>query len=270
MKTVLKVALLTVLATLFYAYVGNMVPQKITYPPEDVEVSADLTTEEMVKVGQEIVSGKGTCLACHTIGSHDAGGRFPDLGTIGADAATRKEGYSDIEYIAESLYEPNAYIVEGFNPGMITATKPPVSLSDQEVLTVIAYLQSLGGTPTVTMNTKLKWQGAAPAGAATAATATARPSNLGPQELLTTYGCVTCHSTTTPDPLVGPALYDVGSRLSSAEIYESIMDPDATIAKGFDAGLMPTTLNATQFYDKVTASELKKIVDYLSSLRGNE
>ena len=269
MKIVLKVALLTIGATLFYAYVGNLVPQKVTYPPEEVEVSADLTTEEMVKVGEEIVGGKGTCLACHTIGSHEAG-RFPDLGGIGKTAATRKDGYSDIEYLAESLYEPNAYIVNGFNPGMIAATRPPVSLSDQEVLTVIAYLQSLGGTPTVTMDTKLKWQGAAPATVASVAAATARPSSQTPEELIASYGCQTCHSTETPDKLLGPSLYNVGSRLSSAQIYESIIDPDATVSQGFDAGLMLTTLNATQFYDKVTAGELKKMVDYLASLQGSE
>ena len=51
MKTVFRVALLTVGATLFYAYVGHMVPQKITYPPESVELSADMTTEQMVATG---------------------------------------------------------------------------------------------------------------------------------------------------------------------------------------------------------------------------
>jgi hypothetical protein len=31
--------------------------------------------------------------------------------------------------------------------------KPPIGLTDQEILCVIAYLQSLGGTPTVTLQT---------------------------------------------------------------------------------------------------------------------
>ena len=139
MKIALKVALLTVLATAFYTYVGHMVPQKITYPPESVELRADMTTEEMAGVGEEIVGGKGTCLGCHTIGSHEAG-RFPDLGGIGARAGSRREGMSDVEYLAESLYDPDAYIVEGFNPGMIPVSKPPVSLTDHEILAVIAYL----------------------------------------------------------------------------------------------------------------------------------
>ena len=98
MINVLKVATLTILATLFYSYVGHMVPQKITYPPEDVELSANMTIEEMVEAGQEIVGGKGTCLSCHTIGSDDEGARFPDLGGIGARAGGRKDGMSDVEY----------------------------------------------------------------------------------------------------------------------------------------------------------------------------
>jgi hypothetical protein len=51
---------------------------------------------------------------------------------------------------------------------MPTISQPPIGLTDQEILTVIAYLQSLGGTPTVTLQTKHKYSGggaAAPAGA---------------------------------------------------------------------------------------------------------
>jgi hypothetical protein len=45
--------------------------------------------------------------------------------------------------------------------------KPPIGLSDEEILTVIAYLQSLGGTPTVTLKTSHKYFTAgAPTGAA--------------------------------------------------------------------------------------------------------
>ena len=233
MINVLKVALLTVLTTLFYAYVGHMVPQKVTYPPEDVALSADMTTEEMVKAGEEIVGGKGTCLGCHTIGSHDDGARFPDLGGVGERAGTRKEGMSDLEYLAESLYDPNAFIVPGFNPGMIAANKPPVNLSDPEILTVIAYLQSLGGTPAVTMSTVTGYESDEPAGGATAAV-TARPSNMTGEELVTNYGCITCHSFDKPMEMLGPSLHDVGGRLSSGQLYESIMEPDATLVQGYD------------------------------------
>jgi hypothetical protein len=36
---------------------------------------------------------------------------------------------------------------------MPTINRPPIGLTDQEILCVMAYLQSLGGTPTVTLQT---------------------------------------------------------------------------------------------------------------------
>ena len=47
------------------------------------------------------------------------------------------------------------FIVPGFNPGMPVINKPPIGLSDQEILAVIAYLQSLGGKVTVTLDSKV-------------------------------------------------------------------------------------------------------------------
>ncbi|NIT63923.1 MAG: cytochrome c, partial [Gammaproteobacteria bacterium] len=85
--------------------------------------------------------------------------RFPDLQGIASRAAARKPGYGALDYLAESLYEPDVYVVEGFNPGMPAVDKPPVGLTDQEILAVIAYLQTLGGEPTVTMETKHAFNG---------------------------------------------------------------------------------------------------------------
>ena len=70
-------------------------------------------------------------------------------------------GLSDVEYFAQSMYEPDAFIVPGFNPGMPAINKPPIGLTDQEILCVIAYLQTLGGTPTVTLQTTHRYHGAA-------------------------------------------------------------------------------------------------------------
>jgi len=263
-KNALKIFGFTFFVVAFYSYVGHWVPQKETYPPETLEIRADLSTEEMVEIGEKIVSGKGTCLGCHTIGSDASSLRFPDLAGVGARARAREEGHTDVDYLAEALYDPNAYIVEGFQPGMPTINKPPIGLTDQEILTVIAYLESLGGTPSVTMDTKLKWQGQTPA--STAATASTKMD--GPT-IVQTYLCTTCHNFGDATHTVGPSLFDVGSRLSTAQIYEAIMDPDATIAEGFPAGVMPATLGASGFYDKISTQNLKTLVEYLSSLKGN-
>jgi mono/diheme cytochrome c family protein len=152
----LRIGLLVVGTTALYTYIGQLVPQKQVMAPVVIELPQDITTQDMIPIGLSIFQGKGLCSTCHTIGKSGAL-RFPDLSGVGARAATRIPGLSDVEYLGMSLYEPNAFIVPGFNPGMPTMNKPPIDLTDQEILTVIAYLQSLGGTPNVTMHTKLKW-----------------------------------------------------------------------------------------------------------------
>ena len=147
-----RIGALVLATTAFYAYVGQMVPQNEVQPPQEIVIRADLTTADMVKVGREITEGKGLCLTCHTIGQTGAL-RFPDLAGVAGRATERVPGLSDVEYFAQSMYEPDAFVVPGFNPGMPAINRPPIGLTDQEILCVIAYLQSLGGTPTVTLQT---------------------------------------------------------------------------------------------------------------------
>jgi mono/diheme cytochrome c family protein len=151
----LKIGVLTVATTAFYSMVGQLVPQKEVHPPEETELSEDMTEDQLLAAGREIMEGKGLCFTCHTVGKSSGPLRFPDLEGVGERAATRVAGLSAVDYLAQSLYEPNAYIVEGFNPGMPTINKPPVGLTDEEIRAVIAYLQSLGGEVTVTLDSKV-------------------------------------------------------------------------------------------------------------------
>ena len=176
-----RVGALVLAATSFYTYVGQMVPQKEVLPPQETLIRADLTTADMVKVGREIMEGKGLCFTCHTIGKTEGPFRFPDLAGVDVRAQTRVAGLSDIEYFAQSIYEPERFIVPGFNPGMPVINKPPIGLNDQEILCVMAYLQSLGGTPTVTLQTSHRYYTppGAPPGAPGAAPAPAAASTQG-------------------------------------------------------------------------------------------
>jgi len=170
-----RVGALVLAATSFYTYVGQMVPQKEVLPPQETVIPANLSQADMAKVGRGIMDGKGLCLTCHTIGKTEGPFRFPDLANVDVRAKTREPGFSDVDYFAQTLYEPNAFIVPGFNPGMPTINKPPIGLTDQEILCVIAYLQTLGGATTVTLQTSHHYYtppgapGAAPAPAAASA-----------------------------------------------------------------------------------------------------
>ena len=190
-----RIAVLVLLTTAFYGYVGQMVPQSEVQPPAEILIRADLTTPEMVEIGREISEGKGLCRTCHTIGQSGAL-RFPDLSGVAGRAAERVPGLAALDYLAQSLYEPDAFVVPGFNPGMPTINRPPIGLTDQEILTVLAYLESLGGTPTVTLQTSHRYYaapsapGAAPPDAAAGApvSAPAAPGAPAPAAPGTTPG----------------------------------------------------------------------------------
>jgi cytochrome c len=172
----LRIGALVIATTGFYTYVGQMVPQKEVQAPKETTLTGDLTTADMVKIGQEIMQGKGLCLTCHTIGKTGAL-RFPDLDGIGQRAKSRVPGMNDVDYLAQSMYEPTAFVVPGFPPAMPPINKPPIGLTDQEILCVIAALQTLGGTPTVTLKTVHRYNGGA---AAPAAPAGAPPAGAPP------------------------------------------------------------------------------------------
>ena len=181
---VVRIGALVLATTAFYGYVGQMVPQKEVQPPEEVALRTDLTPDDMVKVGRQIMDGKGLCATCHTIGKTGAL-RFPDLEGVGARAKTRIPGMSDVDYLAQSLYEPNVYIVPGFVAGMPVINQPPIGLTDQEILAVIAALQALGGTPTVTMQTTHRYFGGAAGAPAPVTTAPAPDAAPGKAQPLT-------------------------------------------------------------------------------------
>src|SRR5688500_13079347 len=100
---VIRIGALVLATTAFYGYVGQLVPQKEVQPPQEIALSSDMTTADMVKVGGELMAGKGLCLTCHTIGKTGPL-RFPDLEGIGARAGSRVPGLTDVEYMAQSLY----------------------------------------------------------------------------------------------------------------------------------------------------------------------
>ena len=148
-----KIVLLVLGATGLYTYIGQLVPQKQVLPPQDVLITADMTSEELVEVGREVADTKGICFTCHTIGQSGSALRFPDLDGVARRAESRIDGLDGLTYMARSIYYPDEYIVEGFAPGMPVIDKPPIGLTHDEIIAVLAFLQSLGREPTVTLET---------------------------------------------------------------------------------------------------------------------
>ena len=106
---------------------GNAV--KPTTPPEEAPAAG----AGDAKAGQNLFI---SCGACHSTGDNKVVG--PGLAGVYGRAGSRTALSADA-YIEESLREPSAFIVDGFDPLM-----PPFDyFSDEDVQNVIAYLKTL-------------------------------------------------------------------------------------------------------------------------------
>lgn len=269
-----RIVIFTLAVIGFYTYFANSIPQIESRPPEDITtLSAEMTPEELAQVGQEIVEGKGGCLVCHAIGS--PGARAPDLAGVGARAETREEGLSGEEYLYESLVDPNAYIVEGYEPIMPQMDAPPTSLTDAEVTAVVAYLQSLGGEITVQVPT-----GEGLTSAPEEETEPPAAAEMNIEALVTEFQCGICH--VIPDiegaqGQVGPTLAGIADAAAtrvedlSAEEYlrQSILEPNAYIVEECPTGpcadpsAMPGDLG-----ERMTDEQVDVLVEFLLTLEG--
>jgi NitT/TauT family transport system substrate-binding protein len=87
--------------------------------------------------GQALFTSLG-CVACHAVDS-DAVLVGPSLKGVGERAATRVEGLSAEDYLHQSIAEPGAYVVEGFQPIMPEFD----TLSAGDLNDLVAYLMTL-------------------------------------------------------------------------------------------------------------------------------
>ena len=142
-QRVLKLVAFSLLVIWFYAFAASIVPPSST-AKVDVTI-IERTPEAFVEAGEIIFNGKGKCHTCHTLDPSAPKSRCPDMSDVGVRAATRKPGVTAKEYLIESTYEPHKFLVAGYGNIMPPVWKPPISLSEREIETVIAFLQNQGG-----------------------------------------------------------------------------------------------------------------------------
>jgi mono/diheme cytochrome c family protein len=275
----LNVVIFSLEATIAYTIIGSLVPQIESRPQAELQLSADATPEQLVKAGEQLFYGKGTCALCHSVEPSEAA-RCPMLGAgplgpaIGARADERvkeadykgkaKDG---ADYLIESLTHPQDYLVQGFPPIMPVINKPPIALNNDEVAAVVAFLQSVqGGKVTVTPKMVAAFTGTeapAPPGAAAAQPVVATATNRPPEQLIAELACIACHKFDEPGPLVGPSLWDIGVRQDDTYIRQSILEPNAVVAEGFPPMLMPPDLA-----EKMSGMEFERLVQWLKDHKG--
>jgi mono/diheme cytochrome c family protein len=261
-----KVSLFALLVMGAYTYVANSIPQIQSAPPRELSLEGgNVTNEQLVKAGEEIFKGKGTCEVCHRIGQK--GTRAPDLAGIGALAGKRKAGLSAHAYLIESLLDPGAQLVEGYPNIMPRADKPPIGLNRSEIWATVAFLESLGGTVTVKLDDIPKDAGAV-AGAAGGPVAELKlPGNAqAGRAVFSGKGtCIACHKAGAigASPL-GPDLSQIAKIQTADYIMAKILNPASmgTVA-GYPPNLMPPTLGQS-----LTAKEFMDLMAFLLTLKG--
>jgi len=208
----------------------------------------------LAEQGKALVEKSG-CLGCHALEGKEKIG--PNLGESFGRKVLLADGTSvtaDEEYLRESIYDPGAKVVKGYQAIMPTFKG---SLSPDEVGAIIAYLKTLSGDKAEDRE-KGKREGKE-----------ASSAQKG-KELAETLGCLGCHS---PDgsARVGPSFQGLfgrqvelegGEKATADEAYltESINQPKAKVVKGFP-NVMP------EFKGKISEEELSALIAYLKTLK---
>jgi len=250
-----------VLGTLaVYTLIANEIPQVQSEVPQTLTLGSNVTPEQLVAAGEKVFNGIGGCTTCHGLGT-----RAPNLlsdekgtGPIGVRCGKREPGKSCKDYLFESLDNPTAYVVPGYQPIMPVMTK---QLSPEQVWAVIAFLESQGGTVDVTGDDIAKSKPATPGGSSAGGGSFAGGST-DPKAIIQAAGCLACHKLDGQGQVIAPDLTHVGSRRTAESIRRKILDPTSSIAKGYEklAGIMPKT-----FGTMMNAAQLEALVQYLAA-----
>jgi mono/diheme cytochrome c family protein len=279
-RTIVNIILLVLATCAVYTCVGHLVPQKEEHPPP-LQIATD-DPQTLAEEGKKIFPG--TCGQCHGVPGAGGTERAPDQDGVAVRAAgraqerTKQTGkpYTPEDYLLESVLNPSAYIVER-SPGVPYGNIMSFKLQPNQILAVVAYLESLGGQPTITGSSESwkKWGGKLEEAAAQGGAGGGPVPQGPPEEMIKKYGCIGCHDFTgkTLVPGGGPWLSDIGARKSPGDILMQIILPDSEIAKNpsgveFPKGLMRPTLEGNAFYREVGQDDLQKLVLWLAAKKG--
>jgi len=190
------------------------------------------------------------CTSCHTLdGSPLVGPSFKGLWgrteKVKINGAL-KDVVIDKKYIKESILNPDSDIVDGFSAGIMSSYKG--KLSDKDIDNIIEYFKNPNAKKKVDVEAKAT-------------------------EILESNGCLGCH-TTDGSPLVGPSYKGIFGRkvkvkiggtlkevISNASyIKESIINPNAKIVDGFNAGIMGS------YKGKLSDKDIDILIAYFKGL----
>ena len=179
------------------------------------------------------------CGSCHILQEAATTGNLgPDLDAAFADARASGMDQDTIEGVVEAQIA-NPRQPAGPDPESDPTYMPADLVTGEDARDVAAYVASVAGVP-----------GIMPPQA---------PGGPGGQ-VFANNGCGSCHifGPAQSQGQVGPNLDEVLAGQSAAQIEQSIVDPDADISAGFEAGVMPGN-----YGQDISPEDLELLVEFL-------
>lgn len=198
---------------------------------QTLTTAAKPSRDSVLEKGRLLVENLG-CTACHSQdGSASLGPGWKDLYGRTEQLADGTSVLVDEGYLKESIFDPNARLVQGYPPVMVAYT-----LTEDELGAVVDLIKSLGAAR---QDDELSASQALRPGDDLAAQG---------QRLAESLGCLACHSVDGSKG-VGPSLQGLygktetladGTKIKVDEGYikDSVLNPGAVIVKGY-AAVMP-------------------------------
>jgi mono/diheme cytochrome c family protein len=199
----------------------------------------DVSEDSDLDRGRQLfVANCGTCHALAQAGTSTQIG--PDLDAAFAQARADGMDNDTIEGVVQNQIANPREIEEG-TPNYDQVFMPPEIITGQDAEDVATYVASVAGVP----------------GAA--------PPPLGEPQQVFTEKCGSCHALNSAGTSgsTGPDLDQALAGKDAQFIEQSIVDPDAVVAQGYGAGVMPQ-----DFEQQLPPENLKALVQYLLDSAG--
>jgi len=200
------------------------------------------------EAGEKIYWGDGQCHTCHSIGTSGSATRGPNQEGLAARAEERaKEAglSSGLEYLVESIVNPSAFVVEGYDNIMPKVYDAPIMLGREQIQAVLTYLQTLGGESNIDEVAKFAEKIPETSGEAVAPWVPPIDVDIKEGELVffdesRGVTCSKCHVLNGKGSKVGPDLTGIGAVQTPQYLIESVLKPSEIIVKGFETMYLMT------------------------------
>ncbi|HQU82659.1 MAG TPA: cytochrome c oxidase subunit II, partial [Pyrinomonadaceae bacterium] len=113
-------------------------------------LSGNASGQTPVQAGKDLFENKLGCASCHAGGANQRGAKLEGLFGSDVKLVGGQTVKATDEYIRNSIINPSAQVVEGYQPIMPTFKG---QVTEEQLVSLVAYIKSLGGVPGATSTT---------------------------------------------------------------------------------------------------------------------